>query len=259
MHTHVEAAGYSLSVRWWPEDAASAVDQPTLILLHEGLGSISLWRDFPAQLAAATGCRVLTYARPGYGQSAPHQAPRTPRYMHDEALLVLPALLETLAIERPILVGHSDGGSIGLIFAGAFPVRLRAMVAIAPHEWVEEEALAGIRLAGEAWQNSDWPERLARHHADADKVFRDWHDTWLSPAFRDWNILDYVDLIRCPLLALQGDKDEYATMRQIDTLAERVPGCRAQVLADCGHSPHREQPTATVAAIADFVRQLPAD
>lgn len=253
---HIDAAGHALSIRWWPEEAASQDGQPTLILLHEGLGSISLWRDFPEQLAAATGCRVLTYSRPGYGQSSPAKAARTARYMHDEALEILPALLDALNIKQPIIVGHSDGGSIGLIFAGAYPERLRALVTIAPHEWVEEEALAGIRQAGIAWHNTDWPSRLAKHHSDASRVFHDWHDTWLSAAFRDWNILDYVDRIRCPLLALQGDRDEYATLRQVEVLAERVAGCRMEILADCGHSPHREQPAATVAAIAAFCQTL---
>ncbi len=255
---HIDVAGHALSIRWWPADAASRSDLPTLVLLHEGLGSISLWRDFPEQLAAASGYRVLTYSRPGYGQSSPAKAPRTARYMHDEALDILPALLDALHITQPIIVGHSDGGSIGLIFAGAYPERLRALAVIAPHEWVEEEALAGIRQAGSAWQNTDWPSRLAKHHSDASRVFHDWHDTWLSDAFRDWNILDYVDRIRCPLLALQGDRDEYATLRQVDILAERVPGGRRQILADCGHSPHREQPQATVAALVDFCRALPA-
>lgn len=253
---HIDVLGHALSIRWWPENTGHRNDLPTFILLHEGLGSISLWRDFPEQLAAATGGRVLTYSRPGYGQSSPAKTPRTARYMHDEGLEILPALLDALKISQPIIVGHSDGGSIGLIFAGSYPERLRALVTIAPHEWVEEEALTGIRQAGETWQNSDWPSRLAKHHSDASRVFHDWHDTWLSAAFRDWNILEYVDRIRCPLLALQGDRDEYATLRQVETLAERVPGCRMQILDDCGHSPHREQPAATVAAIAGFYRSL---
>ena len=256
--SHLTIGPYRLSLRWWqPPARRDDREPPTLVLLDEVLGSISLWRDFPAQLAAATGYRVLAYSRPGYGESAPHAAPRTPRYMHDEALEVLPALLGALGIRRPLLVGHSDGGSIGLIHAGAFPDQLRGLVAIAPHSWVEEEALAGIREAGKVWEDSDWPTRLAKHHVDANRVFHDWHDTWLSPAFRDWNITDYLPAIRCPLLALQGDRDEYATLRQIEILGERA-GAQVQVLADCGHSPHREQPAATVAAIAAFCRTLEA-
>ena len=235
-----------------------AVDagRPTLVLLHEGLGCVALWRDFPAKLAAATGCRVVVWSRAGYGGSVPYPEARTPRYMHREALEALPALLAALHIERPLLVGHSDGGSNALIFAGAFPEVPLGVAVMAPHEFVEAKTLAGILAAKTAWTASDWPQRLARYHADAQRVFSDWNDTWLSPAFHDWNIEDYLPAIRCPLLAMQGEDDEYATMRQIDVIAERVPGARLLKLPNCGHSPQRDQEAAVLAALAGFVGGL---
>ena len=169
---------------------------------------------------------------------------------------MLPALLDALHVERPILIGHSDGGSIALIFAGTFPERPLGIAVLAPHEFVEEETLAGIRAARVAWESTDWPAKLARYHADAQRVFHDWNDCWLSPAFRDWNIEDVLPRIRCPLLAMQGEDDEYATMRQIDVIAEQVPGTRLLKLAECGHTPQRDQEAAVLAALAAFVNRL---
>lgn len=232
---------------------ATAADRPVLVLLHEGLGCVAMWRDFPHKLAAATGCRTIVYSRPGYGGSTPHAAPRTPRYMHHEGEVVLPAVLAALDIERPILVGHSDGGSISLIYAGAFPGAAQGVAVMAPHEFVEAETLAGIRAAREYWQASDWPAKLGRYHADAPRVFADWNDTWLSPAFRDWNIESYLPAIRGPLLALQGEDDEYATMRQIEVIGERMAGAEIVKLADCGHTPQRDQEFAVLEVLAAFV------
>ncbi len=226
---------------------------PTLVLLHEGLGCVAMWRDFPKQLAAATGCRTIVYSRPGYGASDPHPAVRQPDYMHREAQQILPALLAAMAVERPLLVGHSDGGSIALIFAGSFPEQPVGVVVMAPHEFVEAETLAGIRAARDIWRDSDWPQKLARYHRDAPRVFADWNDCWLSPAFRDWNIEAFLPAIRCPVLAIQGEDDEYATMRQIEAIAEQVPETRLLKLARCGHTPQRDQTAAVLAAIADFV------
>jgi len=237
---------------------ATRSDRPTLLLLHEGLGSVALWRDFPASVAQATGCRTLTWSRVGHGHSAPLVAPRTPRYLHQEALQRLPALLAGLAIERPLLIGHSDGGSIALIHAAAFPQQVAGVVVLAPHEFVEEEALAGIRRAGEAWEHSDWPQKLARYHRDPEAVFRAWHDTWLAPEFRTWDITACLPAIRCPVLAIQGMDDEYATMRQIECIAEAAGEVELLRLADCRHSPHRDQPQAVIEAIAAFVDRIEA-
>lgn len=247
---HILVAGLNLEYRDIP---ASAVDRPTLVMLHEGLGCVAMWRDFPDKLAAATGCRVVVYSRPGYGSSDPHPQPRQPDYMHREAREVLPAFLAALGIVRPVLVGHSDGGSIALIHAGSFPQAVAGLVVMAPHEFVEEETLAGIRTARKFWSSSDWPQRLARYHRDAQRVFHDWNDCWLSPEFRDWNIENCLPEIRCPVLAIQGEDDEYATLRQIEVIAEKVPGTQLLCLANCGHSPQRDQEAAVLAAIAGFV------
>jgi pimeloyl-ACP methyl ester carboxylesterase len=250
---HLVVNGLRLEYRDIP---AATADQPTLLMLHEGLGCVAMWRDFPQQVAAATGCRVIVWSRAGYGGSAPYAVARTARYMHDEALEALPALLAALQIERPILLGHSDGGSIALIFAGAFPDVPRGVIVMAPHEFVEEETLAGILAAKTAWTATDWPVKLGRYHADAARVFSDWNDSWLSPPFREWNIEAYLPAIRCPLLAMQGEDDEYATMRQIEVIAEAVPGTQLLKLAACGHTPQRDQPAAVLAAITGFVAKL---
>jgi pimeloyl-ACP methyl ester carboxylesterase len=174
--------------------------------------------------------------------------------MHREGEEMLPALLAALAIERPLLIGHSDGGSIALIFAGAFPEVPIGIAVLAPHEFVEDVTLAGIREARVAWQTTGLPQKLARyHHAQTGRVFSDWNDTWLSPDFRDWNIEAYLPNIRCPVLAIQGEDDEYATMRQIDAIAEQVPGAQLLKLPECGHSPHRDQEDAVLAALTAFV------
>lgn len=235
---------------------AQRADRPTLVFLHEGLGSVALWRDFPDQVAQATGCRTLIWSRLGHGFSAPLTTRRTPRYLHEEALQGLPPLLATLAIERPVLIGHSDGGSIALIYAAALPERVAGVVVLAPHEFVEQEALDGIARAGESYVNSDRPQRLGRYHRDPDAVFRAWHDIWLAPEFRSWDITDCLPAIACPLLAIQGEDDEFATMRQIECIAETVADVDLLRLADCRHSPHRDQPQAVVEAIACFVDRL---
>lgn len=248
---HVSVAGCRLEYRDFP---ATAEGRPTLLLLHEGLGCVAMWRHFPEQLAAATGCRVIVWSRAGYGGSQPWPEPRQPDYMHREAQQALPGLLAALHVERPLLIGHSDGGSIALIFAGSFPELPVGIAVLAPHEFVEEVTLAGIRAARQVWQTSDLPKKLARyHHERTQQVFSDWNDTWLSPAFRDWNIEAYLPRIACPVLAIQGADDEYATMRQIEVIAERVPGTQLLKLADCGHTPQRDQEAAVLAALTAFV------
>lgn len=248
---HIVVSGLKLEYRDYP---ATREGRPTLMLLHEGLGCVTMWRHFPEKLAAATGCRLIVWSRAGYGGSEAYVAPRTPRYMHREAEEMLPALIAALGIDRPLLIGHSDGGSIALIFAGAYPDVPVGVAVMAPHEFVEAVTLAGIREARVAWETTDLPKKLARyHHTQTERVFSDWNDTWLSPAYRDWNIEAYLPKIRCPVLAIQGEQDEYATMRQIEVIAENVSGTQLVKLPQCGHSPHRDQEAAVLDALAAFV------
>lgn len=250
---HIVVDGLRLE---YVEHPARRPGLPEILMLHEGLGCVAMWRDFPQRLAATTGCRVIAWSRAGYGHSQPYGEARTPRYMHHEALVALPALLAALGIERPLLFGHSDGGSIALIFAGAFPQVPLGAVVLAPHEFVEDVTLAGIRAARATWEASDLPRKLGRYHADVARVFADWNDTWLSPAFRDWNIEEYLPAIRCPILAIQGEDDEYATMRQIDVIAEQVPDTMLLKLSHCGHSPHRDQAPMVLWATANLVKRI---
>ena len=250
---HIVVNGLSLEYRDIP---ATVADQPPLLLLHEGLGCIAFWRDFPTKLAARTGCRVIAWSRAGYGHSQPYPEARTGRYLHREAEEALPALLEALDVDQPVLIGHSDGGSISLIFAGAFPEAVRAIAVIAPHEFVEAETVAGILAAKTAWTATDWPHRLARYHADAQRVFSDWSDTWLAPSFANWSIVDYLGKIRCPVLAIQGEGDEYASMRQIDVIAEHAPDTQLLKLAHCGHTPQRDQEAAVLDALVALVNRV---
>jgi pimeloyl-ACP methyl ester carboxylesterase len=249
------AAGHRLDYRWI---AARADARPTLVLLHEGLGSIELWKDFPDQVATETGCGTLVYSRLGYGQSGALSGPRAVDYMHREALEVLPAVLAERGIAEPILIGHSDGASIALIHAARWPVR--GMVLMAPHVFVEDITVTSIADAKTVYQTTDLPKKLARYHADADATFWGWNDIWLHPDFRGWNIESSLPAINCPVLLIQGADDEYGTLAQIDAIARQVSGpAEKLVLASCKHSPHRDQPDATRAAIARFVSGLAAD
>lgn len=251
---HLTVQGHRLEYRTLP---GSRADAPWLVLLHEGLGSVGLWRDFPEKLAKASGCPLLVYSRYGFGGSDPLQEPRPIRYLHDEALLALPELLDALAIEAPVLVGHSDGASIALLHAGAPRRPVRGLVAMAPHVFVEDVTIDGIHQAGEAFFEGDLAGRLARHHRDAEATFRGWHDTWLRPEFRHWNIEDCLPGITAPLLLIQGEDDEYATLAQLDAIEAGVHGPHQRlVLAGCGHSPHREREGEVVEAIARFVETL---
>jgi pimeloyl-ACP methyl ester carboxylesterase len=248
------AAGRSISYEWI--DAESG--KPTLVFLHEGLGSIRQWRDFPMKVAAATGCRALVYDRYGYGQSdVLAEAKRTVRFMHDEALNALPELVSAVNVQVPILIGHSDGASIALIHAGAkHPVR--GVVAMAPHVFIEPVCLQSIEQAAQAFENTDLGEKLGRYHRDARKTFYGWADVWLDRNFESWDIRDdFLPGVTCPVLAIQGYDDIYGTMRQLDDIARQVKGpCQLLKLENCGHAPFREQPEKTLDAVCRFVKGL---
>jgi len=248
------AAGRSVAYEWLG-DARSR--KPALVFLHEGLGSIRQWRDFPAKVAAATGRRALVYDRYGYGQSDVLQEERrTVRFMHDEALVALPDFLKALKVENPILIGHSDGASIALIHAGA-GYAVQAVVAMAPHVFIEPLCLKSIDAAAVAFESTDLKDKLGRYHRDARKTFYGWADVWLDKAFKGWDIRDdYLPSICCPVLAIQGHDDVYGTMAQLDEIARQVKGSELLKLEDCGHAPFREQPDRTLAAVAGFVESL---
>ena len=240
-------------------------EAPVVIFLHEGLGSIAMWKDWPQTLCNTLGWRGLVYSRPGYGGSTP-RAPGVKwpvDFMHQQASDVLPALLDALRINaeernRIWLVGHSDGGSIALLYAAAFPDALAGVVAIAPHLFVEQLSIDAIARTKLAYHHSDLRDKLSRYHADVDSAFFGWNDIWLDPAFREWDITDCVSSIECPLLAVQGHDDEYGTMRQIDTLQRQRPHTSLVKLPSCGHSPHRETPEILNRAITLFLNDCVA-
>lgn len=230
---------------------------PELVFLHEGLGSVSHWRDFPARVAEGTGCSVTVYSRYGNGNSDVLEEPRSVRYMHDEGLLVLPDLLSQLKIEQPVLVGHSDGGSITIIHAGAHD-RVRGLILLAPHVFVEDLSVRSIAQAKVAFETTDLPKKLARHHRDAVRTFWGWNDIWLHPDFRGWNIEEYLPKISCPVLVIQGMEDQYGTLGQVEAIQHQASGpVEVLALPDCKHSPQRDQPEATLEAIRTFVASLP--
>jgi pimeloyl-ACP methyl ester carboxylesterase len=228
--------------------------EPALVFLHEGLGSVGLWRTFPERLAAATGRRALLYSRAGHGFSDVPDTPRTPRFMHDEALDVLPALLREAGIADPILVGHSDGASIALIHAAAHPVR--GLVLLAPHVFVEDLSVASIAEARDAFATTDLRERMARHHRDAEATFRLWNDIWLAPEFRAWNIEDVLPRITAPVLLIQGAHDQYGTLAQVEAVRDGVAAPAELVVLDARHAPHLEAPEETLEAAARFVTRV---
>ncbi|MCA9995014.1 MAG: alpha/beta hydrolase [Anaerolineales bacterium] len=232
--------------------------RPTLIFLHEGLGCIQMWRDFPAAVADATGCNELVYNRAGYGASSPARLPRQVRYMHDEALDVLPALLSKLDINKHILIGHSDGGSIALINGGGVQSPdLLAIITLAAHVFNEEVCVRSIKEAKVAYETTNLRERLAKYHADVDNTFWGWGDIWLHPDFWHWNIEEYLPFIVVPLLAIQGLDDQYGTTAQVEAIQKGV-GQLADIrlMPDCQHSPHRDQREATLAVMVDFIQKV---
>jgi pimeloyl-ACP methyl ester carboxylesterase len=239
--------------------AAPNAHAPLLVFLHEGLGSVAMWKGFPQQLCAALGCRGLVYSRPGYGRSTP----RAPDefwdvdFMHQQAHEVLPALFAALNIDpsadQPWLFGHSDGGSIALLYAARFPKQIAGAVVLAPHIMVEELSLTSIEQTRQTYLSTNLRDKLSRYHDDVDSAFWGWNRIWLHPPFKQWSIEDEIAAITCPLLAIQGVDDEYGTLAQIHGIAARVPHAQLLELAACGHSPHRDQPGAVIAAVKAFV------
>jgi pimeloyl-ACP methyl ester carboxylesterase len=235
--------------------------KPLMIFLHEGLGSVSMWRDFPARLCDALGCRGLVYSRPGYGQSTPREANEKwgVNFMHVQARAVLPALLNALRVDvannPPHLFGHSDGGSIALIHAASFPKNVASIIVAAPHTFVEKLSVDSIAKTRDVYLNTDLKSKLSRHHRDPDSAFWGWNDIWLDPAFLAWDINALLPNITCPVLAIQGTDDEYGTMAQIDNIAAAIPAATLLKLASCGHSPHRDQPDAVINAVRQFLEK----
>lgn len=235
----------------WVGDLASA--RPVIVFLHEGLGSLAMWKDWPARLCAEHGFKGLVFSRYGYGRSTsrPPQERWPVSFMHAQAREVLPALFEALGIRRPWLFGHSDGASIALLHAARFEVA--GVVAVAPHLFVEDLSIASIEKAREAYASTDLRQRLARYHVDPDSAFRGWNDIWLDPLFRDWNIEAELAAITAPVLAVQGADDEYGSLDQIRAIARALPKTRLLVIPECGHSPHRDQPDLLLRHSADFI------
>ena len=238
---------------------AGAIDlPPAIVLLHEGLGSAALWGDFPDRLAAATGVPVVAYSRAGYGASSPVALPRPLTYMHDEATTTLPALLDAIGFRRGLLLGHSDGASIAAIYAGSSQDhRVRGLTLIAPHFVVEDVGLAAIRAAKTAYETGDLKTRLARWHKDVDVAFHGWNDAWLDPAFRAWDITDALAYLRVPVQIVQGENDQYGTIRQVE-IAQDECYCPVEVamIAGAGHAPQRERPEVTLETIAGFANRI---
>lgn len=245
--------GRTLETQWWGPGPDAA---PTLVLLHEGLGCVALWRDFPEALAAATGCGVFAYSRFGYGGSDPVLLPRPMSYMHDEAIAVLPRVLDAAGVRRTVLIGHSDGGSIAAIYAGGVrDERVAGAVLMAAHFFVEELNIASIRTIKAAYEQGDLRARLARYHRNVEIAFRGWNDAWLDPRFRAFDITDQVARIRVPVLALQGADDPYGSDEQLRVL-ERAARCSVEtrLIEGARHSPQLEARDATMEAIVPFVR-----
>ncbi|MFV0280187.1 MAG: alpha/beta fold hydrolase [Rhodoblastus sp.] len=247
----LDIAGQHLEGRWWgpgPDDA------PTLVLLHEGLGCVGLWRDFPALLAAATGCGVFAYSRAGYGKSSAIELPRPLSYMHDEARATLPLVLDAIGFRAGALVGHSDGASIALIHAGALAdARVKKAAVMAPHVFTEDMGLASIAEAKRNYENGDLRRKLARWHTHVDCAFYGWNGAWLDPGFRAWNLEEFLPAIRIPLLILQGEADQYGTIAQVRAIESGSAGpVETRMIPGIGHSPYREAPEATLDALRGF-------
>lgn len=248
----VAVAGQRLEGMWW----GPAPDQaPTLVLLHEGLGCVGLWGEFPGRLAEATGCGVFAYSRAGYGKSSAIPLPRPLSYMHDEARETLPALLDAIGFRRGALVGHSDGASIAIVHAGAVAdPRVKAAALMAPHVFTEDMGIASIVEAKRAYEQGDLKRKLARWHDHVDCAFYGWNGAWLDPGFRAWNLEEFLGPIRIPMLVVQGEADQYGTIEQVRAIERGSGGPVETVLIPgIGHSPYREAPEAALAAISGFL------
>jgi pimeloyl-ACP methyl ester carboxylesterase len=253
---HLKVKDHQLEYQWHGPDPEQA---PTLVFLHEGLGCVATWKDFPEQVAATTGCGALVYSRAGYGSSDPCDLPRPVRFMHIEALSTLPAVLDAFEIREAILIGHSDGGSIALIHTGGInDARVKGLILLAPHVFVEDLGLDSIRRIRDEYRNGDLRRRLERYHGkNVDNAFWGWNDVWLNPEFRAWNIEEYLPRIDVPQLLIQGEDDQYGTPAQIEAIERGVVGSNQKLLLrDCGHSPHFDRFEQTLAAINKFVRSL---
>jgi pimeloyl-ACP methyl ester carboxylesterase len=245
--TAVQVGGLPIEVL----DVPGPSPQAPLVLLHEGLGSVGLWREFPEQLRAATRRRLIAFSRYGHGRSAPPPHPRTPAFFHEEALDVLPKLLAALEVSDPVLIGHSDGASIGLIHAAHHPVT--ALVLLAPHVFVEDICVNAIRGTRETFVDGELRGRMARHHDDPDAAFWGWCDVWLDPAFRHWSLDEEASLLQAPTLLIQGAEDPYGTLAQIDRIQARARGPVQRLVLGGGHTPHLEHGPRVAGAIADFL------
>jgi pimeloyl-ACP methyl ester carboxylesterase len=255
-----EVLGKRLEYRWIGPRPGEA---PTLVFLHQGLGCAAMWRDFPDRMASTTGCGALVYSRTGHGGSEALKGPRPVRYLHDEALEVLPAVLEHFGLGDVVLFGHSDGASIAILLAGSGQESrhrrssVRALVLEAPHVFVEPAAIEGITRISREYETTGLKERLSRYHGDnTDPMFRGWSGVWLRPEFQAWNIEEALPAIESPVLVIQGEDDEYGTVKQVEAVVTRVRGpARSLLLTRCGHSPHSERPDEVLDAAGGFVRE----
>jgi pimeloyl-ACP methyl ester carboxylesterase len=251
----LDVAGHRLEYRLIGGDPR---DRATIVMLHEGLGCVGLWGEFPDKLAEATDACVFAYSRAGYGASSPATLPRPTTYMHDEAETVLRELLDKIGFARGLLLGHSDGASIAALYAGSVEDhRVRGLVLIAPHFVVEEVGLRAIERAKIAYEQGDLRKRLARWHSDVDNAFYGWNGAWLSEGFRSWDISEALDYVRVPVQIVQGEKDEYGTLRQIEIAREECY-CPVEVvlIPGIGHSPQKEVPQITLEAISSFAKRI---
>lgn len=241
-----------------PVPSTTGAQGTTLVFLHEGLGSIAQWRDFPLAVSLATRLPAVVYERGGYGNADPLDGPRSVNYLHEEALQSLPDVLKQLRLDDAILIGHSDGGSIALIFAAVWPEKVQGIITEAAHVFVEEVTLTGIREAVRIYASTDLPERLSKYHGSkSESVFRGWSDTWLSPAFRDWNIEEYLPGVRCPVLAIQGQDDEYGTSAQVEAIVNGVTGpAESWLVPGCGHVPHQQAREKVLVRMTRFIRAV---
>jgi len=257
-YSELFADGKRIETLWIaPSQAQDATPQkPTLVMLHGGLGCVALWKDFPEQLAQTTGCIVLAYSRYGNGKSQPLGEKRPVSYMHHEGEVVLPELLEKLGIQKPVLIGHSDGGSIAIVYAGKFPDRVRALILEAPHVFVEDISVCGAVNAKAQYETSDFRHKLAKYHQDVDATFWGWNDIWLDPHFKTWNLESYLPQIRCPVLMIQGEQDKYGTVSQLEAIRAHMPRSEVLVLSNCGHTPHRDHRETVLARMTAFVAEV---